>query len=123
MEIEIIEKKIAVRGLTRGEIRQLAAEGIVPDEVQNIQDTDEQSAAIDRVLSVAVPGYEPDDVTPAQQFDLLLQVVELTYLGTGTLKKFATLQRLGSLVASDSATSAEQKDLTNSGDAQKALLN
>lgn len=123
MEIEIIETKIAVRGLTRGEIRRLIADGIMPDEISQIQDAAEQSAAIDKVLSIAVPGYDPDEVTPAQQFDLLLKVLELTYLGSGTLKKFATLQKLGATVSSDSATSVDSKDLTNSGDARKAALN
>jgi hypothetical protein len=123
VEIEIIEKKISVRGLTRGEIRKLIADGIMPDEVQQIADADEQSAAIDKVLAVVVPGYDPDDVTPAQQYDLLLKILELTYLGTGALKKFATLQKIGSLVSSDSATSVEPKDLTNTGDARKAVLN
>ena len=123
MDIEVIEQKISVRGLTRGEIRQLIADGIDPDAMLHIADSGEQSAAIDKVLAIAVADYNPDDVTPAQQFDLALKVIELTYLGNGVLKKFATLQKAGSEDISGSATSAAQKALTSTGDALKAALN
>ncbi len=80
MEITIGGKKIIVRGLTRGELKKLAADGVDIEKIEDLENAEDQNAQIDRVLELAAPDVNPDDLTPGQCFDLLIAAGEATFL-------------------------------------------
>lgn len=83
--MEIDGKEIEVRGLKRGEIKQLRADGI---ELGKMMDLDEEKreAALDRLLGLACPDVDPDEITPGEATDLYLRISELTFT-TGAQEK------------------------------------
>lgn len=109
METTVAGKKMNVRGLTRGELSLLEAEGIQPDAVAQIEAMAAREAAMDRVLSMAIPELDTTTLTPAEYMEVYAQVVQLTYLGEGALKKFAALLENGSAGASTPAAPAKNK--------------
>jgi len=91
MPIEINGKMIEVLGLKRGQIKTLRAEGI---ELGKMMDMDEEArdSALDRLIEMACPEVDPDDITPGQALELYTEISERTYLTGEQVKKSGSPQ-------------------------------
>lgn len=80
---------IRVRGLTRREIKRLAAEGIVLAEIKG-----DELEKVDPLLDICcTPGIEDkEDLTPAQCLKLFADIMDRTYLTAGAEKNCASPQ-------------------------------
>lgn len=106
---EVRDMKIGVRGLTRGELKKLEEDGIDIGEISEIEDQEKRYAVMDRVLGMAAPECNPEDLTPAESMEFIIVVVRLTYLGEGEIKKFIESQKTGLEDASGTAAPAPKK--------------
>lgn len=68
-----------VRGLTRGEIKKLRAEGILLGEIMDMEE-EKRDAAIDRLFSIACPELDADDITPGEALRVYEKIAERTFL-------------------------------------------
>lgn len=106
VDIETIE----IKGLTRGEIRRLRAEGILLQEIEKLPD-DKRDDAMDRVFALACPQVDPDSLTPAEALPLYVRIVQTTYVSEDMLKKFGSPLPLTSPAGGDMiAENADAQD-------------
>ena len=119
MQIEIGGQKIDARGLTRGELKTLRAEGIVLTEIESLPE-EEREKALDRIFSLACPGLDADSLTPGQALELYIGIIGLCYAQEDLLKKFASPPRSSSPRGGSSAESAKGPDSRPRGTARRS---
>lgn len=78
-------EKIEVRGLTRGEIKKLRAEGIRLGELMDLAE-EERDEAMDKLFAIACPDVQPDDITPGEALALYEKIAALTFLSGAEVK-------------------------------------
>ncbi|MBN2060700.1 MAG: hypothetical protein JW882_09830 [Deltaproteobacteria bacterium] len=113
MDIE----KIEVRGLTRGEIKQLRKEGIVLGKLMEL-DEEKRDEAMDRLLGMACKDLDVDAITQGDAIDLYTRISELTYLCGDARKNSESPQSSALEESSTIAASADEKGSISTDDVQ-----
>jgi len=100
--------KIKVKGLTRGQIKELRKEGVVLAEIEKLED-EKQDEALDRIFEWACPEeFNADELTPGQGLELYVRIIAKTYAGDRLLKKSQS-PPLSSLASGDSTVRSVKK--------------
>lgn len=117
MKKKIRDMEFNLRGLTRGELRDLEADGIDLDNLP--RESEKALEIIDRVLSLAAPDLDLMKLSPAECHELFLDINRMTYLGEGEIKKFAELLEKHSKAASAPAARVRKRGSRSTGGARK----
>ncbi len=81
MKVLVIgDSEFSIRGLKRGELKALKADGIEPLELDAELPEDELESKTDRIFQAGCPDVDPDDVTPGEYLKITTAIIEETYL-------------------------------------------
>jgi len=87
MDIETIE----IRGLTRGEIKQLKKDGVVLGKLTDMEE-EARDGALDKLFKIVCPDLDPDEITPGEALELYTRITGMTYLSGDERKNSASPQ-------------------------------
>lgn len=119
MKVTIGKHKVEVRGLTRGEIKQLRKDGYPLETAAELEDLVKRDDALDKLFELASPGFDADQLTQAEAVELWTAIVEMTYVGELISGKLKEGPQSSSSQKGSTAKSAKTPASKSKGTAQK----
>ncbi len=111
-------EKIKARGLTRGEIKTMRADGIVLGELQDMKEV-HRDDALDRIFKLTCPDLDPDELTPGEAVELYVRITGLTHMTGEEVKNSASPHSSVSKTSSTRAASVRKRSSKGKGTARK----
>lgn len=109
--------KLLVRGLTRGEIKTLKAEGINLGKMLELEG-EVKEAAVDKVVGTVFPDLNLDALTPAEDTQLYVDILTHTFLPAEKRKNFESPVSSASETGSGTAENAKKQVSSDNGTVQ-----
>ena len=106
--------KIQVRGLTRGQLRELRKQEITAGTIAKM-DEDKREDALDMIFKMACPDFNADELLPMEGMALYRRIMDLTYVTEEDKKKPESPQSSAVKEEIGTAASVENQGSEHSG--------